>query len=59
MAGMDADMMETEANAPPQPVAVNADQTDAVRNLLIMARQLIDQNKPSQSLQAVIFSYLT
>ncbi|CAA2982234.1 uncharacterized protein LOC111409030 [Olea europaea var. sylvestris] len=56
MEGMDADMMETEANAPPQPVAVNADQTDAVRNLLIMARQLIDQNKPSQSLQAVVMA---
>ncbi|CAI9777751.1 unnamed protein product [Fraxinus pennsylvanica] len=56
MTGMDVDMMETEANAQPQPVALNADQTEAVRNLLIMARQLIDQNKPSQSLQAVVMA---
>ncbi|CAA3014963.1 Hypothetical predicted protein [Olea europaea subsp. europaea] len=53
MTGMDADMTEMEANVS---VALNADQTDVVRNLLTMARQLIDQNKPSQSLQAVVMA---
>ncbi|CAI9763620.1 unnamed protein product [Fraxinus pennsylvanica] len=53
MTGMDADMMEMEANAS---VPLNTDQTDVVRNLLTMARQLIDQNNPSQSLQAVVMA---
>ncbi|GFP84514.1 hypothetical protein PHJA_000595300 [Phtheirospermum japonicum] len=49
----DADMMEAEAT--PQPVASSADPND-VRNLLTMARQLIDQGKPSQALQAVVMA---
>lgn len=49
MNGGDADMMEAEATAPPP----DSDPND-VRNLLTMARQLIDQGKPSQALQAVI-----
>ncbi|KZV41648.1 hypothetical protein F511_25797 [Dorcoceras hygrometricum] len=51
----DADMMEAEAAAaPPQGAAINSDPTDAVRNLLSMARQLLIQDKPSQALQAVV-----
>nr|GMC48152.1 LPS-assembly protein like [Ipomoea batatas] len=53
----DADMMEAEHTAaqpspPPQGLPSNSDHEEAVRNLLGMARQLIDQNKPSQALQA-------
>ncbi|KAL6511575.1 hypothetical protein OROGR_021172 [Orobanche gracilis] len=51
----DADMMEAEAT-PPSPLPTQAlgsttDHND-VRNLLTMARQLVDQGKPSQALQA-------
>lgn len=55
---MDADMMETEATtaaaaaaAPTQQVGQN----DVGKDLLTVARNLIDQGKPSQALQAVIF----
>jgi len=44
---MDGEMMETEASS--------SGQNDAVRDLLTLARQFINQGKPSQALQAVIF----
>ncbi|KAL6493202.1 hypothetical protein OROGR_032961 [Orobanche gracilis] len=48
-----ADMMEAEATPPlpPQVLGSTTDHND-VRNLLTMARQLVDQGKPSQALQA-------
>ncbi|GFY86047.1 hypothetical protein Acr_04g0007850 [Actinidia rufa] len=57
---MDADMMEEETATPPTPMpemTLNSDQGDggggdAVRDLLALARQLIDQGKPSQALQS-------
>ncbi|KAL6548838.1 hypothetical protein OROHE_008683 [Orobanche hederae] len=53
----DADMMEAEATPPaplpPQSLGSTTDHND-VRNLLTMARQLVDQGKPSQALQAVV-----
>ncbi|KAG5543511.1 hypothetical protein RHGRI_016293 [Rhododendron griersonianum] len=57
MASTDADMMESDmVPQTPQELTSNSDQggggDDAVRDLLTMARQLIDQGKPSQSLQA-------
>jgi len=61
MASIDADMMEAEATAavaPPVPspslLHSGSDQDGAIRGMLTMARQLIDQGKPSQALQAVI-----
>ncbi|KAL0438843.1 UNVERIFIED_CONTAM: hypothetical protein Slati_2367300 [Sesamum latifolium] len=55
----DTDMMEAEAAAPPaappRAVGSGADPND-VRNLLLMARQLVDQGKPSQALQAVVMA---
>lgn len=58
MASTDADMIESDVAAAPQELTSSSDQgggggDDAVRGLLSMARQLIDQGKPSQSLQAV------
>ncbi|KAI9199904.1 hypothetical protein LWI28_000212 [Acer negundo] len=50
----DTEMMETEtatATATPQ-----RDQGDSVRELLTLARQLINQGKPSQALQAVVMA---
>lgn len=59
MNSKDADMIEADAMAPqPQPLGLSADFNGDVRNFLSMARQLIDQGKPSQALQAVIFSLL-
>ncbi|KAI3460206.1 hypothetical protein Pfo_016869 [Paulownia fortunei] len=52
----DADMMEAEATAPPQALGSNSDPSDVVRNLLAMARQLVDQGKHSQALQAVVMA---
>jgi hypothetical protein len=43
-------MMETETSS--------SGQNDAVRDLLTLARQLINQGKPSQALQAVIHFFL-
>ncbi|KAL2232568.1 UNVERIFIED_CONTAM: hypothetical protein Sindi_1436800 [Sesamum indicum] len=48
-------MMEAEAAAPPRAVGSGSDPND-VRNLLLMARQLVDQGKPSQALQAVVMA---
>lgn len=65
MASTDADMMESDmVPQTPQELTSNSDQggggDDAVRDLLTMARQLIDQGKPSQSLQAVkAFNFLS
>lgn len=62
---MEGEMMETEtamAMAMEQQPQVasnsnsNAAPGDSVRDLLTMARQLINQGKPSQALQAVILS---
>lgn len=61
MNSKDADMIEADAMAPqpqPQPLGLSADFNGDVRNFLSMARQLIDQGKPSQALQAVTFSFL-
>ncbi|PIN26144.1 hypothetical protein CDL12_01099 [Handroanthus impetiginosus] len=55
MSVTDAEMMEAEALAPPQAWSSNSDPSDVPRNLLAMARQLVDQGKPSQALQAVTF----
>lgn len=40
-------------------VASNSGQDDVVRDLLALARQLVNQGKPSQALQAVIFILFT
>ncbi|XP_057490143.1 uncharacterized protein LOC130776105 [Actinidia eriantha] len=60
---MDADMMEEETATPPTPtpeMTLNSDQGgDAVRDLLALARQLIDQGKPSQALQSVVMAMKT
>ncbi|KAM7517043.1 hypothetical protein LguiA_006626 [Lonicera macranthoides] len=63
MDGMDADMMDTEAAAaapsPPLPSSaclLQSQQSDVVRGFLTLARQLIDQGKPSQALQAGIWN---
>lgn len=59
------EMMETETTRVHQQqhhqeVASNSNgsQSDAIRDLLAMARHLINQGKPSQALQAVSFSHL-
>ncbi|XP_027332960.1 uncharacterized protein LOC113847859 [Abrus precatorius] len=49
---MDSEM--TEAEASPVMVASSSGQNDVVRDLLTLARQLINQGKPSQALQAVV-----
>ncbi|KAK2976976.1 hypothetical protein RJ640_020193 [Escallonia rubra] len=48
--GMDAHMMDTDCGGSSRP-----GQNDAVRGLLALARQLIDQCQPSQALQAIRF----
>lgn len=65
MDSRDADMMEAEAAtatatvAPPQEMTSISDQVESVRGLLTLARQLIDQGKPSQALQAVVMAMKT
>lgn len=74
MDSTDADMMEADSTAeaatpvplplpllPPLPSLLHsgADQDGAVREMLAMARQLIDQGKPSQALQAVVMAMRT
>ncbi|CAI9757910.1 unnamed protein product [Fraxinus pennsylvanica] len=59
MNGTDADIIEADAIAPPpqpHPLGLSADFKGDVRNFLSMARQLIDQGKPSQALQAVVMA---
>uniref|UniRef100_A0A5B7BUC7 C2HC zinc finger plants domain-containing protein n=1 Tax=Davidia involucrata TaxID=16924 RepID=A0A5B7BUC7_DAVIN len=66
---MDTDMMEAEAQTatpppppppPPQELTSNSDQGgDVVRGLLTLARQLINQGKPSQALEAVVMAMRT
>lgn len=51
-------MMDTESPAPSQPPS-NSDQVDPVKGLLTLARQLVDQGKPSQALQAVVMAMTT
>ncbi|KAK6160660.1 hypothetical protein DH2020_004041 [Rehmannia glutinosa] len=51
----DDDMMEAEATAPPpapSPAAASSADPNDIKNLLTMARQLVDQGQPSQALQA-------
>ncbi|KAE8037366.1 hypothetical protein FH972_009959 [Carpinus fangiana] len=50
----DTEMMETETSDPQQELDSNTGQNDVVRDLLTLARQFIDQGKPSQALQAVV-----
>lgn len=57
-------MMEAESTAaPPQPppsqLHSSSGQYDVVRGMLTTARQLIDQGKPSQALQAVVMAMRT
>lgn len=72
MDSTDADMMEADSTAeaappvplqllPPSPALLHSgsDQDGAVREILTMARQLIDQGKPSQALQAVVTAMRT
>ncbi|GKV04575.1 hypothetical protein SLEP1_g16724 [Rubroshorea leprosula] len=49
----DTEMMEAEA------AAQQPEQNDVVKNLLTMARQFINQGKPSQALQAVVMAMRT
>ncbi|KAG6402523.1 hypothetical protein SASPL_134719 [Salvia splendens] len=57
MSGGDADMMEAEAPPPAPPREVgHASDPNGIRNLLVMARKLINQGKPSQALEAVIMA---
>ncbi|KAK4274667.1 hypothetical protein QN277_017858 [Acacia crassicarpa] len=57
---MDTDMIEA-GKASPQEVArpSNFGQNDFIRDLLSLARQLIDQGKPSQALHAVVVAMKT
>ncbi|KAL0432525.1 UNVERIFIED_CONTAM: hypothetical protein Slati_2586800 [Sesamum latifolium] len=57
MNSTDAEMIEAEAPALPQALGLNNGSGDLVGNLLAMARQLVDQGKPSQALHA--FAVLT
>ncbi|KAI4337006.1 hypothetical protein L6164_015468 [Bauhinia variegata] len=54
----DAEMMETEMAAQPE-VASNSGNDEVVRDLLTLARQHINQGKPSQALQAVVMAMKT
>ena len=58
---MDAEMTEAAAaEAPPQEtVASISGENDVVRDLLTLAGQFVNQGKPSQALQAVIFLSLS
>ncbi|GAB4852241.1 hypothetical protein Ancab_016433 [Ancistrocladus abbreviatus] len=56
------DMMEAEASNSTASATLIADSTspgDVVNGLLILARQLVDQGKPSQALQAVVTAMRT
>ncbi|KAL9237994.1 hypothetical protein vseg_012477 [Gypsophila vaccaria] len=53
---MDTEMTEVQDTAA---VAVAAPQNDVSGNLLALARQLVDQGKPSQALQAVVMATKT
>lgn len=57
----DVDMMDTDAPATsPSPIPSTSPEPssiDVARGLLTVARQLIDQGKPSEALQAVIHYY--
>ncbi|KAI7755409.1 hypothetical protein M8C21_005577 [Ambrosia artemisiifolia] len=54
----DVDMMDTDAPAssptPPPATSPESSSFEVVRGLLTVARQLIDQGKPSEALQAVL-----
>ncbi|KAB1220173.1 hypothetical protein CJ030_MR3G016997 [Morella rubra] len=52
----DTEMTETETSATQQELPSNTGQNNAVRDLLTLARQLIDQGQPSQALQAVVMA---
>lgn len=68
MDSTDTDMMEAESTAaprepplPPPPSLLHSgsEHDGVVREMLAMARQLIDQGKPSQALQAVVAAMRT
>ncbi|CAK9177038.1 unnamed protein product [Ilex paraguariensis] len=70
MDSTDADMMEVQSSSPSQPqpqpapppqqfLASNTEEDDDVRGLITLARQLIDQGKPSQALQTVVVAMRT
>ncbi|KAI3684684.1 hypothetical protein L6452_33909 [Arctium lappa] len=56
MDSKDVDMMDSDAPATSSPSKTTelSDQIEVARRLLTVARQLIDQGKPSQALQAVL-----
>ncbi|KAK7311086.1 hypothetical protein RJT34_08981 [Clitoria ternatea] len=57
---MDSEMKEADAsNEMMMMMASSSSQNDAVRDLLTLARQLINQGKPSQALQAVVMAMKT
>ncbi|KAI5354435.1 hypothetical protein L3X38_007330 [Prunus dulcis] len=56
----DAEMMEMETTAIGQPeLPSDAGQGDVLRDFLALARQLLNQGKPSQALQAVVMAMRT
>lgn len=56
----DMEMMDTDtATPPPPPQTSNANQEEAVWELLSFARQLVSQGKPSEALQAVVMAMRT
>ncbi|XP_022772890.1 uncharacterized protein LOC111315442 [Durio zibethinus] len=59
MERMSADMMETEATAATASAPHLQGQNDVGKELLFMARNLIDQGKPSEALQAVVMATRT
>lgn len=55
----DTEMMEMETTANGQTeLPSDAGQGDVLRDFLALARQLLNQGKPSQALQAVIFNFI-
>ncbi|KAJ7966585.1 2-methoxy-6-polyprenyl-1,4-benzoquinol methylase [Quillaja saponaria] len=54
----DTEMMEAEMETQ-QELPSNTSQNDVVRELLTLARQLINQGKPSQALEAVVVAVKT
>lgn len=51
-------MMETEMEVETAAATGHTGQSDVVRDLLTLARQLVSEGKPTQSLQAVIFKMI-
>lgn len=51
-------MMETEMEVETAAATGHTGQSDVVRDLLTLARQLVSEGKPTQALQAVIFKLI-